>query len=306
MINSKQSRNCKRIIIFGAGSAGEAALKNLSTGESEVVAFFDNDKYKVGLSLSGIPIHHANELNHFVFDIVYIASEYFEQIEQQLVQKLCVRKAKIKRLPASAIKHLSLGQNLQTTELAESILFLVCHILRQENVPYYVDAGTLLGITRDQELIPWDDDLDIAISATDHEACYQAISTVLPQLSMLTGVDYQLQKLYSTQDFGAVKTGDLRSFKLTPINLSERKPLLDVFIKYKSGKVMDSVIASRGFRMPVEHLENLKWHDFKGHKISIPEKPELYLERHYGDWRTPVKEWDLGMLKNTTVFGIGK
>jgi len=298
--------NTLKVVIFGAGQAGEAALKYLASSGQQVMAFFDNDETKSGMSIDGIPILHTTELPSYDFDEIYIASEYLEQIEQQLIKDFAIDVNKIKLLSASAIKHISLGQDTKTTALAESILLLICNVLRQENILYYVDAGTLLGIIRDQQLIPWDDDLDIAIAATDHEACYQIISATLPELNALTGVDYQLHKLYSTQNFGAVKVGDLRSFKLVPINPNEKKPLLDVFIKYKSAEVMDYVIASRGFRMPVEHIENLEWHEFKGQKISIPGQVELYLERHYGDWRTPVKEWNLGLLKNTTVFGINK
>jgi len=293
-----------KAVIFGAGQAGEAAFHAISTTELQVIAFFDNDKEKAGSMLFDIPVLYASDLTTFSFDFVYIASEYFEQIKQQLVEELAIESSKIKLLSASAIKHVALGQDQETTELAESILLLICDVLSYKNIPYYVDAGTLLGIIRDQQLIPWDDDIDIAISSTDHDLCYQAILTTLPELRVLTGVDYQLQKLYSTHEFGAVKIGDLRSFKLAPVNLNEKKPLLDVFIKYKSTEVMDYVIASRGFRMPVEHIDSLELHSFRGQKISIPGKVELYLERHYGDWRTPVKEWNLGMLKNTTVFGV--
>lgn len=40
-------------------------------------------------------------------------------------------------------------------------------ILESNKVPYWLCHGTLLGIVRDKNLIPWDDDIDIAIFKSD-------------------------------------------------------------------------------------------------------------------------------------------
>ena len=36
-------------------------------------------------------------------------------------------------------------------------------ILEKNDIPYWLCQGTLLGIIRDDELIPWDHDIDIAV-----------------------------------------------------------------------------------------------------------------------------------------------
>lgn len=36
-------------------------------------------------------------------------------------------------------------------------------LLRDRNINYWIDCGTLLGIIRDQSLLPWDKDLDISV-----------------------------------------------------------------------------------------------------------------------------------------------
>ena len=50
---------------------------------------------------------------------------------------------------------------------ARKMLKDVCRILDENNVPYTLEGGTLLGIIRENRLLPWDNDLDITIT-DDH------------------------------------------------------------------------------------------------------------------------------------------
>lgn len=49
------------------------------------------------------------------------------------------------------------------------LLRIVDHICRKHDIPYWLEAGTLLGAVRHQGFIPWDDDLDIAMRRADFE-----------------------------------------------------------------------------------------------------------------------------------------
>ena len=45
----------------------------------------------------------------------------------------------------------------------ESILILVIELLNSHNINYWVTDGTLLGIIRENRLLPWDSDIDIGL-----------------------------------------------------------------------------------------------------------------------------------------------
>lgn len=75
----------KRVIIFGCGHAGIKALKSLSLKE-QLLFFSDNDKAKHDNEFCGYPIKAPQAIESGQFDEVRIASMYYEEIQQQLVE----------------------------------------------------------------------------------------------------------------------------------------------------------------------------------------------------------------------------
>ena len=291
----------QNVIIFGAGNAGLAAYENIQ-GQYLPVAFCDNDESKVGTNIHSLPVLSPNQLSSFTFDLVLIASEYFEQIKQQLEVVQGIAASKIKVLSASQIKGFHIGDNQQSRERSENVLFALCQVFRELSLKYHIDAGTLLGIYRDDSLIPWDDDLDFAIPSEMVDVVRQNQQVILGALNANTQVEWGLTEHVSTKDFGLVKRGDIRSFKLEAKSNHAGLPLVDLFVKYLDETTMDYVISSRGFSMPSEHMQSVVSHDFKGQSLMFPFNVDGYLTKHYGDWRTPKPEWNLSELKNATVF----
>jgi len=56
------------------------------------------------------------------------------------------------------------GKNLK---IALKMLRRVTTVLEKENIHYWLEAGTLLGIVRENRLLPWDNDLDVSILESD-------------------------------------------------------------------------------------------------------------------------------------------
>lgn len=296
-----QSPKKPKTILFGAGKAGLAARHNL-IDNYEFVAFCDNDTNKIKQTLAGLPIISPAMLAEKTYDLILIASEFSEQITEQLKTGYQIDPHKIQPVNWTDLKQVTLGQDKKTEGFAVSLLHKACAKLAETSVCHYVDAGTLLGIYRDNRLIPWDDDLDIAIASTDIQATIGAIEAILSELESSTQVAWQLLPQYTQQGFGNVPKGAMRSLKLGPVDDSLALPMMDFFIKYVGGEWMDYCLASRGIRMPSRHMQNLDTIEFSGKKLFIPSDVEAYLERHYGDWRTPKKDWGLGDLTNATVF----
>lgn len=291
----------KSIVIFGASGSGIAATQHLQC-RCKILAYCDNDAGKWGTTLNGIPVIAPNELGTIPFQYIYIASEFFEQIELQLIELGCCEAAQIKNLPASVTKPLHIGKDEKVATITLEILKFLSNALETAKCEYYVDAGTLLGIVRDNALIPWDDDLDFSCDSRSLIHVRDTLEQQLSGLMTLTQTPWTLDVHYANQDFGAVRKGDIRGIKLRPINAVGVLPLVDVFVKYVNGDEMDYVLSSRGIRMPSEHIQNTHTQIFKGFYVRLPSKEKEYLTRHYGDWRTPKQEWDLSMLENATVF----
>lgn len=61
------------------------------------------------------------------------------------------------------------------------MLRIVCNVLDENNLTYWLDYGTLLGAVRHKGYIPWDDDIDIAMTREDYDVACQLLPEALKQ-----------------------------------------------------------------------------------------------------------------------------
>lgn len=85
----------QRILIFGTGEAGKRFYQMFHQ-KYQVLAFVDNDQNKQGTTLNSLPVLSPAEINTMSFDAIYIASQYYRVIYQQLVHELAVPAFKVK------------------------------------------------------------------------------------------------------------------------------------------------------------------------------------------------------------------
>lgn len=156
-------------------------------------------------------------------------------------------------------------------------------ILTKAGVMYWIDRGTLLGAVRHQGIIPWDDDIDIAVFAHDAAAFIS-----LKDAFVALGYDVSLMpfgfKIY-------VQNGEKRGN-------AYKFPFLDVFLMYvKDNKVYyyeplkKGVWATRdGGPIYIALTELLPLVDYKFGSFVVkgPRCPDNFLDSYYKNWRQQV------------------
>lgn len=65
--------------------------------------------------------------------------------------------------------------------LMKTILKDIDRICRENNINYWIESGTLLGMIRHNGFIPWDDDIDIGMMREDYEKFLKIADKYLPE-----------------------------------------------------------------------------------------------------------------------------
>ena len=167
---------------------------------------------------------------------------------------------------------------------ARRMLLDVVDIFNEAELPYTLDAGTLLGIARDGDLIPWDNDLDMMLPVDS-----------IPDLRKLYGKihkrGWKVSRTYTMPFASAAwKAGQPRVIKIRSRNLLYFGPgstLLDITIIYKHEGYYWWEMAKHICRIPASFIDSVDEVGYAGISIKVPHPYKQYLERTYGDWRTP-------------------
>lgn len=161
-------------------------------------------------------------------------------------------------------------------------------VMDQLGVVYFLRQGTCLGIIRDNDLIPWDDDVDLGSVIGLHGLTEKTIEIVANAFrdkgyNVIVGsndhyVYVEMTKWSNKMDWNCYRNIDGNIFHYP------------------------------GIQIPTRLFTNLKEIDFIGEKFLVPNPPEEYLTIKYGpSWETPKKrEWMtdvVGMIPETAISG---
>jgi lipopolysaccharide cholinephosphotransferase len=170
---------------------------------------------------------------------------------------------------------------------AQRLLLEIVEVLDEAGIDYTLDAGTLLGIVRDGDLIPWDNDIDITIP-------HRELPKLLGTLNRFRLRRRWISKRFFRQSSPYWKQGDYRAIKIR-----NRKLLLfkgpvhaDLYIKYRVGDVYYWSSAKMICKADAEHFDGYELLEYRGTRLKVPARYADYLTLVYGDWRTPVRRFN--------------
>jgi len=185
---------------------------------------------------------------------------------------------------------------------ARNMLFEVVNLLENNNIRYHLEGGTLLGLVRDKELIPWDHDIDLSIPITE-------ANKTVDVLKKLYRKGFKITKRKSKFDYYAIKKGNYRLFKIKKLIPSLLKTLypgykkyyivLDIFVKSSGEKFTYWEAQGKIMKVENRYYESYERIKYLNRWLKVPNDYRGYLNEKYGDWSIPVKDWVSGRDEKT-------
>jgi phosphorylcholine metabolism protein LicD len=168
-------------------------------------------------------------------------------------------------------------------------------LFAQHNITYWIDGGTLLGAVRHKNVIPWDDDADIAVLESDKHkllAMEKELNTFGYGLVEFWGgfkifplngniIKYQNRNWKWGNDSKDIENSESFNYKF---------PFIDVFFAKKFGDkyhFSDEKVRRvwPNYYHKPENLFPLQKYQFSDFTLMGPKNPTPYLDQSYGkDW----------------------
>jgi lipopolysaccharide cholinephosphotransferase len=151
------------------------------------------------------------------------------------------------------------------------------------NVEYQIDYGTLLGLVRDGDLIPWDHDIDISIPSSQ-------IENLCRNFWKFRSRGWFVHCVTMKSDCHAWRRGDIRVVKIRSCAIPYLIPgevFLDISIRYPYGDFHWWSTCGYVCRAATRYFAGGETIEFANRSVRVPQNYEQYLTEVYGDWRTP-------------------
>ena len=153
-------------------------------------------------------------------------------------------------------------------------LILLCKILSNFDVKYWLDFGTLLGFHRDKNIIEYDNDIDLCIQI-DNNNKYSFSHEVL---------------VYLQDDFYIKNYIENKYLSIVPKNAEFNLYAIDIYfynVNNKEKNIYLELYPNLQIRsFFVDELETLELFNYK---FNVPRHLDLFLNIRYGnDWQIPI------------------
>ena len=182
-------------------------------------------------------------------------------------------------------------------ELLRQQFIEIIDLLNEKQVPYYLEGGALLGIVRDGDLLPWDNDTDLSINYEDHKSFHIAAS----EISRL-GWRCKIRKFRKNNVFAT--KADIRVLKVSDywLGFKSGRTRLDIFLKYRINDYRYWSAAGALMRIDNKYYDGCEFIEWNNRNLRVPKNYRDYLTEKYGDWSVPQKTWSA--KSEGTVFDV--
>lgn len=271
----------KSVVLFGASLGGENFIKH--NDQVDVIAFTDNDSSRWGSQLAGRPIISPADIQQHEFDEVIITSQWQDSIRNQLINVLHIPAEQVvipnKTYLKPAIKPFT---HAPTLSFAQNSLGIISEYLADHSIYAMVDSGTALGLVRDGDLIPWDDDIDFAVDSESFNKLVElapSLLNALPQTPEATWIATVITLAGEDVCINLdLESNDHETLKDIEISLQKRTE--------RNGR--SELDSSAGiFDAPAVHFQAPQASEFFGYTVYLPDEVESFLTFMYGDWKNP-------------------
>ena len=164
-------------------------------------------------------------------------------------------------------------------ELARATALLVDlrDVFAELDITMCLVSGTLLGATRMNSIMPWDDDIDVSVKMRHW-----------PELLGLDGAEGP-----RGIRFARVMDRDLHPF-MRAYRDHEDFPFIDIFVHDRVGDAVRSwgSNARQYIDIPLADWFPYSEIELNGERYACPARPEAYCDILYPDWRVVARTWD--------------
>ena len=157
-----------------------------------------------------------------------------------------------------------------------------------DDMPWFLVSGTFLGLIRENGFLAHDYDIDIGVFETDIDIAQAKAMIFASDQFVLKKYDYHQSSLFTptTTSTNPDVPYILKIIHTTGIHI-------DLFIHYRDTSKTPPVDwhGSSLHRWENSAFELVPY-TFYGHRVLGPADADTYLTENYGDWRTPVTEFN--------------
>ena len=260
-----------KLVYFGASGCGNAYCKNSGIMPD---IFVDNDQSKWGSIFNGAIVQDPKVLSKINLKKLVITTSYLESVYPQILDMGIDKK--LIEIPPKSMWSDKIFENEETRKYAAKKL----NKIKTEFSTHFDDksklvavGGTALGFARESDFIKWDDDIDL----------FAPIKTRESLLNMLVSWGYRFEEKYESIMNALVFWMPLENGVEVPVSV-------DFFDE--SGNTFIDFFEDYSWEWQTEMFIQCKEVQIHGHLMTLPNPPEIYLEKVYGsNWSNPNPEF---------------